>query len=52
MIMPKTSETSNSCRPVSSNWPSPVPSRGDWVISSAAISDRQANAQPCFSPPT
>jgi len=29
-------------------WPSPLPKSGDVAISSAAISERHENAQPCF----
>ena len=47
---PSTSAMSPRVRPVSSIWPRPGPSAGDTAISSAAMSERQANAQPCSRP--
>ncbi len=46
-IEAKTRLMSDSSRPVCSSWPRLVPSAGENVISSAAISERHANAQPC-----
>ena len=46
-----TIEMSDSDIPLCRNWPRPSPSSGEVAISSAAISDRQENAQPCFRPP-
>ena len=51
MIDVMTSDIWDSSRPMLSSWPRPWPRLGEYVISSAAISERQANAQPWRRPP-
>ncbi len=46
----KTPGMSKLLRPFSSNCPSPRPSSGEEAMISAAISERQENAQPCLRP--
>ncbi len=50
MIVASTPDMFCIVRKPSISWPRPVPRLGDCTISSAAISERQENAQPCFRP--